>query len=73
VIYFLTDGAVKGGDKMVEEIVRLDRRIAGPSTRINTISMMQPSAAADLLEMANKTRGVFTIVNPDGSTEEVRR
>jgi len=35
--------------------------------------MMQPKAAADLLEMAKKTRGTFTIVNPDGSTEQVKR
>jgi hypothetical protein len=73
VVYFLTDGAVTGGDKMVEEILQFNRRGAGAAAVINTISMMQPKAAADLLEMAKKTRGTFTIVNPDGSTEQVKR
>ena len=73
VVYFLTDGAVTGGDAMVEEILKFNRKGAGAAAVINTISMMQPKAAANLLEMAKKTRGTFTIVNPDGSTEQVKR
>ncbi len=73
VIYFLTDGAVKDGDKMVELTLKRERRVKGAKTKINTISMMQPKAVDNLLELAKKTRGQFTIVHENGSTEIIKR
>ncbi len=73
VVYFLTDGAVDEGEKMVAEILDENRRTMGAAAIINTISMMQPQAAEDLLDMASKSRGTFTIVNPDGTAEQVKR
>ena len=73
VIYFLTDGAVKEGNRMVDETLRLERRVSGPSTKINTIAMMQPRATENLLKLAKKTKGQFTIVHEDGSTEAIKR
>lgn len=73
VIYFLTDGAVTRGDVMVDEVLKVERRVKGPSTKINTIAMMQPRATENLLTLAKKTKGQFTIIHEDGTTEVIKR
>ncbi|MEM0897144.1 MAG: hypothetical protein AAGJ79_09670, partial [Verrucomicrobiota bacterium] len=72
VIYFLTDGAVGGADVMVERVVDLNKKLPGPKTKINTISMMEPRATEYLSLLADKTKGKFSIVEEDGSTRSPR-
>jgi hypothetical protein len=73
VIFFLTDGAVKSGDEMVDEVLKVEKKANGPDTKINTIAMMQPRATENLLNLAKKTNAQFTIVHENGKTEIIKR
>ena len=66
VIYFMTDGVVNRAAEDVREITRLNRRGAGKA-KIFTTAMMQPKAAEQLHELADKNGGTFSIVRGDGS------
>ncbi|MEM9479281.1 MAG: hypothetical protein AAGA58_06415 [Verrucomicrobiota bacterium] len=68
IIYFLTDGNVGGAEQMIEKVVGLNKKLPGPKTKINTISMMEPSATVHLMSLADKTKGKFSIVDEDGTT-----
>lgn len=69
-IFFLTDGSMDDGDKKVQDAIRLNDRTAGPRTRVNTISMMQPMAAEDLSTLAKRTGGIFTIIDQNGNSRQ---
>ncbi|MEM9479282.1 MAG: hypothetical protein AAGA58_06420 [Verrucomicrobiota bacterium] len=69
-IFFLTDGSMEDGDKKVRDAIRLNDRTAGPRTRVNTISMMQPMAVEDLSTLAKRTGGVFTIIDQNGNSRQ---
>jgi hypothetical protein len=68
VIYFLTDGATGDVKQTLDEVKKLNSK--GKKAKINTISMMQPRAAADLRRLAKEAGGKLTIVHEDGSTTE---
>jgi len=67
VIYFLTDGVTGGVEETLDDI-RVINRSKGKKSKINTISMMEPRAAAALRRLAKEAGGSFTIVNADGTT-----
>jgi hypothetical protein len=67
VVYFLTDGVTGGVEQTLDEIRKINRN-KGKRAQINTISMMEPRAAADLRRLAREAGGTFTIVNADGTT-----
>ena len=67
VVYFLTDGATADVDETLEEIAKINRT-KGKKAKINTISMMEPKAAASLRALAKEAGGQFTIVHEDGTT-----
>lgn len=66
IIYFMTDGVVS--KKVYETIDEVARTAKRRKTVINTIAMMEPAAADAMGELAKKTGGKFTMIQPDGST-----
>ena len=68
VIYFMTDGAVgKHPSKppVVDDVLKLNRRRSG--AKINSICLMVPKATEELRELADGSRGEFTLVLEDGT------
>ena len=66
VVYFMTDGAVRDAAAAVQEISRMNRR-GGRKAKIFTTAMMEPKAAAQLVELAKKNGGTFSKVLGDGT------
>lgn len=69
-IYFMTDGAFgtgKGVSKkdMIDDLLSLNRR--GSKAKINTICMMVLQARNELEQLAEGSRGEFTLVLEDGT------
>ena len=69
-IFFMTDGAFgtgKGVSKkdMIDDLLALNRR--GSKAKINTICMMVLNARTELEQLADSTRGEFTLVLEDGT------
>ncbi len=58
VIYFLTDGVTGGVEETLDDI-RVINRNKGKKSKINTISMMEPRAAAALRRLAKEAGGSF--------------
>lgn len=70
-IFFMTDGVSGGGMQQIVE--GLSKRAKKTGTMINTVALMEPQAERFMFQLANETGGIFTIVNADGSSEEVKR
>ena len=69
-IFFMTDGAFSTGNgiskkEMIDELLEYNRK--NGNARINTICMMVLQARAELEQLANGTRGEFTLVKEDGT------
>jgi len=72
IIFFMTDGAMSGRDMM-----GLSKDLAAKAKSkdivVNSIALMEPKAEESMLELAKRTGGVFTIVDKDGKSREVKR
>ncbi len=66
VIFFMTDGTT-GDPKGWIEMINQANRKGGKRATIHTTAMMEPDAAEDLNDLAEKNNGDFTIINADGS------
>jgi len=64
-IFFMTDGAFGAPNKerMIDDLISYSKKKGRP--KINTICMMVLSAEKELTELAEKTRGEFTLVLED--------
>ena len=60
----MTDGAVGNPQRAIDAITDLNKK--GKPTVINTTAMMEPRAARELGQLANKNGGKFTIVLEGG-------
>jgi hypothetical protein len=74
-IYFMTDGAFGTGDgvspkQMVDSLLAFNRK--NSNARINTVCMMVLQAKDELEQLANATRGEFTLVEADGTVKRAR-
>jgi hypothetical protein len=69
VIFFMTDGETGGNLK--EIVRRTTNRAKTRDITINTIAMMEPKAHDAMRDMAQKTGGMFTIIEADGSIRKV--
>ncbi len=68
VIYFMTDGAVgkhPAKPPVVEDVIKFNRRKSG--AKINSICLMVPQATEMLRQLAEDSRGEFTLVLEDGT------
>ena len=72
VIFFMTDGVMGGRD-----MEKLTRDLGGQAKKkgiiINTIALMEPRAEESMLDLAKRAGGVFTIVEKNGKSREVKR
>lgn len=66
VVFFMTDGTT-GNPKVWIEMINSANRKGGKRATIHTTAMMEPDAAEDLNDLAEKNNGTFTIINADGS------
>ncbi|MEM8955082.1 MAG: hypothetical protein AAGD22_13100 [Verrucomicrobiota bacterium] len=67
VIYFMTDGAFGlRGEDVIGDLVTYNRRKS--RAKVNTICLMELKAYEELQELADKTKGEFTLVLFDGTT-----
>lgn len=69
-IYFMTDGAIPDSNptqnrKMIDDLVDYNR--SQSRAKINTICMMVLNAQKELEDLADKTRGEFSLVKADGT------
>ncbi|MFT5471434.1 MAG: tetratricopeptide (TPR) repeat protein [Verrucomicrobiales bacterium] len=62
-IYFMTDGAYSGGQKVLDELIAYNNK--NGRARINTICMMVPQAMEKLQFLAEKSRGECSLVLKD--------
>lgn len=62
-IYFMTDGAYSGSQKVLEEIIAYNNK--NGRARINTICMMVPQAMEKLMFLAEESRGETSLVLKD--------
>lgn len=69
VIYFMTDGSAQGSDKWARE---MGAKAKSRGIKVNCIAMMQPKAHKDMLELAKRTDGHFTIILKGGQRKKVR-
>lgn len=68
VIYFMTDGLMRGTD-MMELAGELGREARRKGIVINSIAMMEPDAEQAMAELALKTGGQFTVIANDGEAK----
>lgn len=68
IIFFMTDG--NSGKDSMEIAKKIGRRAKSKSIPVNTISLMEPSTAAAMRELARRSKGKFTIVSRKGETTE---
>ena len=70
VIYFMTDGTA--GKASGQTAKTIGARARSKGITINCVAMMEPKAAAAMLEMAKRTDGQFTKVMKGGKVVKVR-
>ncbi len=72
IIFFMTDGLMGGRDTM--DITRsLASKAKSKGIVVNSIALMEPRAEEAMYELADRTGGVFTIVEEGGKSREVKR
>ncbi len=64
VIYFMTDGVVRGDPMAVAR--RIGNRARTQNTVIHTVALMEPQAEAAMVSLASRSGGVATMIGNDG-------
>jgi len=69
IIFFMTDGST-GGDmmKLTDDLASQAKK---KGIMVNCVALMEPQAERPMLNLAEKTGGVFTIVEADGTIRQV--
>jgi hypothetical protein len=72
IVFFMTDGQMSGRDMM-----GLTKDLASKAKKkgiiINSIAMMEPQAEESMFELAERTGGMFTIIDASGEVREVKK
>jgi hypothetical protein len=71
IIFFMTDGST-GGD-MMKLTDDLASKARNKGIMVNCVALMEPKAEEPMFNLANKTGGVFTIVEKGGKIREIDR